>query len=341
MVTDRRFFRRNGPFSLSELAGRIDAELSQRESSAVMIEDVAALEAAAPGEISVFYDMRHLETCRNSQASAIITSQKLAELVQGKTPLLLVANPRLAFARTGHLFHPSPAILPGVHSSAHVDPSAQIGEGCQIDAGVVIGSGVKLGARCHIGPNAVIAESCVLADDCRVGPNCSISHALIGARVRIASNVAIGGPGFGFVPSPGGALRVSQLGRVIVGDNVEIDNNCTIDRGAMGDTVIGEGTMIDNLVHIAHNVQIGRHCVIAGQVGIAGSATIGDFVMMGGQAGVADHVQVGIGARIAAKSGVIKDVAAGESVGGYPALPVREWHRQTLRLRKSARKSDE
>ncbi len=158
--------------------------------------------------------------------------------------------------------------------------------------------------------------------------------------MRISTNVSIGGPGYGFVPSPGGALRVSQLGRVVIGDNVEIDANCAIDRGAIGDTVIGDGTMLDNLVHIAHNVRIGRHCMIAGQIGIAGSAVIGDFVMMGGQVGIADHIVVGTGARIAAKSGVVKDVAPGESVGGYPAIPLRIWHRQTIALLKMVRKKD-
>ncbi len=306
-----------------------------------MVHDVAALDVAKPGEISVFSDKQHLGDFEKTQASVVITSQKLAQLAAKTAPLLLVGEPRLAFALAGHMFYPRPALTPGTHASAHVDPSAEIGAGSQIDAGAVIGRGAKLGARCHIAANAVLGDGVVLGEECRVGANSSISYALIGARVQISTNVTIGGPGYGFVPSPAGALRVSQLGRVIIGDNAEIDANCSIDRGAMGDTVIGAGTMLGDLVHIAHNVQIGRHCMIAGQIGIAGSAVIGDFVMMGGQVGIADHITVGTGARVAAKSGIVKDVAPGESVGGYPAVPLRQWHRQTFALLRLIGKKEE
>jgi UDP-3-O-[3-hydroxymyristoyl] glucosamine N-acyltransferase len=157
---------------------------------------------------------------------------------------------------------------------------------------------------------------------------------MIGNRVRISTNVSIGGEGFGFVPGPKGLLRVPQLGRVLIEDDVEIGGNCAVDRGAMDDTVIGRGTAIDNLVQIAHNVRIGKYCVIAGQAGIAGSTTIGDFVMIGGQVAVKDHVTIGSHARIAGKSGVMRDVGEKISVAGVPAVPVREWHRQTLALEK-------
>jgi UDP-3-O-[3-hydroxymyristoyl] glucosamine N-acyltransferase len=169
----------------------------------------------------------------------------------------------------------------------------------------------------------------VLGHDCAIGANSCISYAIIGARVRIASGVSIGGQGFGFVPAANGRLRIPQLGRVMIENDVEIGANCAVDRGSTGDTVIGAGTVLDNLVHIAHNVRLGRHCVICGQVGIAGSTVVGDGVMIGGQVGISDHLQVGSGARIASKSGVIRDVKDGEAVGGYPAMPIREWHRQT------------
>jgi UDP-3-O-[3-hydroxymyristoyl] glucosamine N-acyltransferase len=252
-----------------------------------------------------------------------------------------VKNPRVAFAQIGHMFYPVDALDEGVHPSADIHPTASIGLGSQIGSGVAIGRDVNIGARCRIGSNVVIGEGVVIGDDCVIDANATISHTMIGSRVHISSNVSIGGEGFGFVPGPNGLMRIAQLGRVIIGDGVEIGNNCAIDRGAMGDTVIGAGTVIDNLVHIAHNVRIGRHCVIAGQVGIAGSTTLGDGVMMGGQVGINDHLKVGSNARIAAKSGLIHDVADGEVVGGYPAVPIRQWHRQTIaQAKKSKTKPD-
>lgn len=297
-----------------------------------MIQDVAALDSAQSGDLSVFCDAKRTDDFANSQASVIVTNALLGQRPHNGSYLLLVDEPRLAFARIGQMFYPAAAPHGGVHPSARIDPGAFIGADSQIGPGVCVGPAARIGARCHIGSNVAIGDGVVIGDDCVIEANSVISHAVIGSRVQISSNVSIGSEGFGFVPCATGLLRIAQLGRVMIADGAQIGANCAIDRGTMDDTVIGAGTVIDNLVQIGHNVNIGRHCVLAGQVGIAGSTTLGDGVMVGGQSAISDHVTIGSGARIAGKSGVIRDVAAGESVGGCPAVPIRQWHRQNLML---------
>lgn len=312
-MTDKRFFQPSGPFALEQIAARLGAELVRPEAANLVIHDVADLASAGDGDISVFCDASHAEAFAQSHASAIVTSRTLSEFPHNGCALLLTDNPRGVFAGIGRLFHPArdPG---GIHPSAVIGGTARIGASTRIGANAVIGDGVEIGMHCEIGPGSVI------------------THALIGDKVRIGYNCSIGQEGFGYMPGARGIEKIAQLGRVVIGDDVEISSNCAIDRGALGDTHIGAGTVIGDLVHIAHNVRIGKMCVIAGQVGIAGSTMLGDQVMMGGQVGIADHLTIGKGARIAAKSGVIRDVAAGETVAGYPALPSRQWHRQTVAL---------
>jgi UDP-3-O-[3-hydroxymyristoyl] glucosamine N-acyltransferase len=217
-----------------------------------------------------------------------------------------------------------------------IDPSAELGEGCAVEANAVIGAKARIGRHCAIGANAVIGAAAVLGDEVRVGANASLSHCIIGARVRIYPGARIGQDGFGFAPDPDAPVKVPQLGLVIVGDDVEVGANSTIDRGAGPDTIIGAGTMIDNLVQIGHNVQIGRGCVIVAQVGISGSTRLGDFVMIGGQGGVTGHLTIGDGARIGAQAGVMRDLKAGETVLGSPAMPIREFHYLTAFIRRLA-----
>lgn len=298
---------------------------------------IAPLEKAEPDEISVFCDPHHADAFAASHAGAVITSGKLATYPHSGVPLIVARDPRQAFAVIGLMFYP-PSITPGISAAAHVDPSAMMGEGCQVDCGAVIGPNAHIGAGCHIAANAVIGCFVEIGEGSVIGSNTTITHALLGSRVRVGSGTVIGGEGFGVVLGPAGLMCSAQIGRVIIGDNVRVGGNCTIDRGAVGDTVIGAGTMLDNLVQVAHNVRIGRNCIFAGQAGVAGSATIGDNVMVGGAVSISDHLVVGSNVRIAGKSGVMRDIADGETVAGYPAISVRQWHRQTVALSKIGRK---
>jgi UDP-3-O-[3-hydroxymyristoyl] glucosamine N-acyltransferase len=224
-------------------------------------------------------------------------------------------------------FYP-PRRQPSLRPGEAVHASARIAQDCQILPGCVIGDHAEIGAGSSIGPNAVIGPGVRIGRWCRIGAGVAISHALIGDRALIHPNAAIGQDGFGFVMGPMGHLKFPQLGRVIIQDDVEIGALCAIDRGALGDTVIGEGTKIDNLCQIGHNCRIGRHCVLAGMSGISGSATLGDFVVLAGRVGLADHVEIGAGAMIAAGSAVLRDVPAGTNYAGYPARPIAQWRRE-------------
>ena len=335
-MSDSRFFQADGPFSLGHIAGIVGAELAQPERADEMIRDIAELALAGMGELAVFSDSRHARAFADCHATVVVTSKKLSVYPHNGSALLLADDPRLTFAQIGKLFYPRAEPKSFVHARAFLALTALIGEDTEVGCGAVVGDNARVGARCRIGANAVIGDGVILGDDTVIGANSSVSHALIGAKVSIAENVSIGGEGFGFVPGPKGPVRVCQLGRVIIEDSVEIGANCAVDRGTLGDTVIGAKSVIDNLVQIGHNVQLGKGCIIAGQAGIAGSTRLGDFVMVGGAASISDHLTIGDGARIAGKSGVMRDVAAGETVAGYPAVPVRQWHKQTAMLAKLA-----
>jgi UDP-3-O-[3-hydroxymyristoyl] glucosamine N-acyltransferase len=238
-------------------------------------------------------------------------------------------SPRLGFTQAAYLFYPATPETLGLDDDR---ANATVGKGCQISSSARIGTGATIGAGTMVGANAVIGNGVTVGENCFIGPNTTISHAVIGKHVQIYPGVVIGSQGFGFVPSPRGMLRVPQLGRVIIGDDVEIGSNSTIDRGAIGDTVIGQGTVIDNQVQVGHNVQIGRFCILSGQAGVAGSTRIGDGVQIGGGSSITGHITIGAGAKIAGMSGVAQDVEPGSTVGGYPAIPIRNWHRQTIGL---------
>jgi UDP-3-O-[3-hydroxymyristoyl] glucosamine N-acyltransferase len=340
-MADPRFFQRAGPFLLQRLAECGDAKLANPADGTRRIADVQSLEAAGPDDIAYAEGKRMAPLLAGCRAGAVLLPPELVTAAPPGCAVLLSATPALAFARLARLFYPEPAVEPGIHPSATVAADAKLGADVSIAPGAVIGGGAEIGAGTRIGPHAVIEAGVVIGRDGRIGAHCSISHAVIGDRILLAPGVSIGQPGFGLVAGPEGLLRRPQLGRVVIGNDVEIGANSAIDRGAAGDTVISDGCKIDNLVHIGHNVRLGRSCIIAGQVGMSGSCVLGDYVQLGGQVGLSDHVTLGRDTRVMAQSGVLRDVEPGGAVGGTPATPIRQHHRQVAILARLAKRKGE
>ncbi len=339
-MADPRFFARAGPLTLEQLATIAGAEIGGTADPDALFADVAPLDAAGPDEVTFVDNKLYVDRLPSSRAGACLLRPSVAAKAPPAMALLLTAEPYHGYARIAGAFHPAPPVTPGIAPSATVDGTASLGPDCAVDAGAVIGRGVELGRRCHVGANSVLGDGVVLGDDCVVGPGATVAHCIAGARVIIHAGVRIGQDGFGFALGAEGHLKVPQLGRVLIGDDVEIGANTTIDRGTGPDTVIGTGSKIDNLVQIGHNVRLGRGCVVVAQVGISGSTEVGDLVMMGGQAGLTGHLKIGAGARIGAQSGVIRDVAPGMAVTGTPAVAAREhWQRVTTLARLASKKA--
>lgn len=339
-MADPRFFERAGPFTLTDLAALSGATLIDEAAGGRLMADVAPLETAGPDDVTFLDNRKYLSAFEQSRAGAAFVAKDLAGRAPAGMAVLVSAQPYKAYALAAQAFYPMPRVEPAIAATARIDPTASVPADCEIGEHVVIGAGARLGARCQVGANSVIGPAVELGDDCRIAANVTLSHCLVGARVVLHPGVRIGQAGFGFAPDPVRPVKVPQLGRVVIGDDVDIGANTTIDRGSGHDTEIGAGTMIDNLVQIGHNVRIGRGCVLVSQVGISGSTDLGDYVMVGGQAGLTGHLRIGRGAKIGAQSGVMRDIGPKETVGGAPAVPITEWLRTHAMLRRMALKKD-
>ncbi len=322
--------------SLSAIAQQLGAEL---KGSDAQVSAMATLAEACGGDLSLCLDRRHLSALRQTRAAAVlIPAARASWAEEAPGSVLLVKEPRLAMAQTLAILYPPALIKPGVCPGALVDASAEVHAQARIEPGACVGPGTIVGAGTLVESGVVLGPEVVVGAACRLGANCVVRKGCrLGDRVHLASGVVIGARGFGVAVGPDGPLSIPQVGTVVIEDDVEIGANSTVDRATLGVTRIGRGSKIDNLVQVGHNVQIGKHVLIAAQVGLAGSVEIGDAVVMGGQAGVADHVKVGARAQIGGKAGVTSAVAAGERVAGFPAIPVRQWLRQQWRLRKPAK----
>ncbi|WP_296713861.1 UDP-3-O-(3-hydroxymyristoyl)glucosamine N-acyltransferase [Rhodoblastus sp.] len=330
-MDEMKFFRRAISPTLGEIVEWTGAKPAEGVDLSVTIVDVAPLDRARPGDLVFLDNPKYADQLAATRATACLVGERYADRVPEGVAALVVREPYRACSIVTSRLYPD-AARPvslfdshGVSPGANVHPLARLEADVIVDPGAVIGPHAEIGSGAVIGPNAVIGPRVRIGRSSAVGAGATVCNALIGDRVIIHPGVRIGQDGFGFAMSPKGHQKVPQVGRVIIQDDVEIGANSTIDRGANRDTIIGEGTKVDNLVQIAHNVVIGRHCVIVSQVGISGSTEFGDFVVAGGQAGITGHLRIGMGAQIAAQSGVMNDVDPGAKVGGSPAKNARDW----------------
>ncbi len=317
-------------FTAADLARELGGEVIG--DPAVALTGFASAERAAPGDLTFAEKDAYFAAADASGASAILASGTMASSTK---VVIRVPNPRVAAALALALFYPPEAAAAGVHPSAQVsttavvDPSAEIGPGC------VVGPGARIGARSVLVGGNHVGRDCVLGDDVRLHPNVVLYPGTrIGHRVAIHAGTVIGSDGYGYVFSGGRHLKMPQVGYVEIGDDVEIGANSAVDRGALGPTIIGAGTKIDNLVHVAHNVRIGRHCLIMGQVGFAGSTELGDYGVIASQSGIGGHLKLGRQVTVGGKSGVMRDVPDRETVLGFPAVPDKQAKRQWVGIQK-------
>ena len=335
-MPDPRFFECLAPLSVNHALSLTGASLVSGDDAAMLSGVAAHDDDQLAGAVIYCTDAAFLDLLGERDFGLCLVSEKLAEAASALSggAVARVASPRLGFALIADRLYRS------IHKSEQVSRSDLPGGGEDIHETAIIDRTATLGAGLRIGPHVTIGPGVALGDGCILDAGVSISHALIGRDVCILDGARIGQAGFGFVEGPGKLVRVPQLGRAVIDDEVEIGANSTIDRGALGDTIIGRGTKIDNLVQIGHNTRIGKYCVLAAQTGISGSCTIGDGVFMGGQVGLADHLTIGDGAQIAAGSGLMRDVPPGEKWGGSPARSVKDWLREIATLAKLARKKN-
>ena len=327
------FLRHSPGLTLDEIAALSGATPASPAPHSRRIVNIAPLDRAGPCDLTFFESRNFLSAAAATRAGACLTTAALAKELPAGVAVLTVHEPYRAFVMAAReLFpealRPSSLSQPGDFTEAHIDASARMEEGVIIDPGAVIGPRAEIGSGSVIGANVVIGAEVRIGRDCSIGAGTTISHALVGDHVIVHPGCKIGQDGFGFVMAGSGHLKVPQVGRVIIQDDVEIGAGTAIDRGAIRDTVIGEGTKIDNLVQVGHNVRIGRHCIVVAQTGISGSSILEDFVVLGARVGLNNNVTIGEGAQIAAVSVILGDVPPGARWGGFPAKPVKQWLRE-------------
>lgn len=318
------------PVSLRELAEGLEARLVGNGDRS--ISGIRSLETAEAEHVAVYSDPRYREAAERSRAGALVVGEETSGLDRDR---IVVDDPGLAMARLLRRFHPEDRPEFGRHPSAVVADSAEVDPGAHIGPLVVVGHRARIGAGAVLHPGVVVGEDCVVGEESVLHPRVVLYPEVeLGSRVVVHAGSVLGADGFGYVESDGELVKVPQVGRVRVEDDVEIGANSAIDRGTLDETVVGRGSKLDNLVQIGHNAVLGPGCVVCGLVGVAGSATLGAGVVLGGQAGVSDHLSVGEGTKVAGKSAVLQSIGAGETVAGIPAIDLARWRRQVATLRR-------
>lgn len=341
-MSEPTLLRRSSGLTIEEIIALTGATQPSSAPHSRRIVNIAPLDRAAPSDLAFLDSRNFAKAAAATHAGACLTTAALAKELPDRVAILTVREPYRAFVTTAralfpHALRPSSLSDAGDFAHAHVDSSARTEDGVRIEPGAVVGPRVEIGGGTVIGANAVIGADVRIGRECSIGAGTTLSNALIGDRVIVHPGCKIGQDGFGYVMGGKGHLKVPQVGRVIIQDDVEVGAGTAIDRGAIRDTVIGEGTKIDNLVQVGHNVSIGRHCVIVAQTGISGSSTLEDFVVLGARVGLNNNVTIGEGAQIAAISVVHGDVPPGARWGGTPAKPVKQWFREMMILERLAR----
>ncbi|WP_298450379.1 UDP-3-O-(3-hydroxymyristoyl)glucosamine N-acyltransferase [uncultured Marinobacter sp.] len=318
-------------YRLGAIAEAVGAEL--RGDPDIQVFGIATLQAAGPNQLSFLANPAYAKHLANTQAAAVILSPAAAD--NCPTNVLVLDNPYLGYARLSHWFDPAPIAPPGIHPAAVVDPSAAVAASASIGANAVVEAGVVIGEAVVVGAGSVIGARTSIGDGSIIRPRVTLAHdVVIGQRCHILSGAVIGSDGFGFANEKGQWHRIAQLGRVVLGDDVEVGANTTIDRGALDDTVIGNGVKLDNLIQIAHNVRIGDHCAMASMVGIAGSTKIGSHCVFGGAAGVAGHLEITSQVHLTGMTMVTGDIPEpGVYSSGTSADTNRQWRKNAVRFR--------
>ncbi len=331
-MVDNSFYNNRGPFSLIEIANIIGCDILGDKNK--LIYDLAVVEEAKSNEIC-FITEKYKNLYKGSKAGAFIISKSI--ISKDHKNKLVSTNPHFDMAKVASIFYPDSDypqfFFRKIDQKTKLDKSIRVSENSFIHKNALIGNNSEIGLNTVIGPGVTIGKNCLIGD------NVSIYFSKIGENVKIYQGVKLGSEGFGFIMNKDEFKKIPQLGRVIVGNNVQIGANSTVDRGSIGDTIIDDYCMIDNVVHLGHNVKLGKRCIVAAMTGISGSTTIGNNVMIGGQVGISGHLKIGDNVRIAAKTGVMKNIEENNVIAGYPSEKILDWHRNTIIL-KNLRKND-